>query len=172
MGPMRYLIDGNNLLHALADVGIDAGRQGLCALLGGLAEARGDEVAVIFDGTGPRGPRQRQIRDERITVRFSGTRPADDVIAEIVQGDSAPRRLTVVSGDRQVQRNARKRRCGISSSRDFANMLKLAQSAPKQTEPAEPSEKQHGPGADQVDHWLEVFGLEDAGQGREDGSEP
>ena len=44
-----YLIDGNNLIFALREVGPEVDRLGLCELLDRLA-ARGERVCVIFDG--------------------------------------------------------------------------------------------------------------------------
>jgi len=44
-----YLIDGNNLMHALAKAGGSASRVGLCRLLEKLT-AGGQRVRVVFDG--------------------------------------------------------------------------------------------------------------------------
>jgi hypothetical protein len=91
-----------------------------------------------------------------VEIYYSGTRTADEVLAELVDADSAPRQLMVVSSDRQVQKYARRRRCKVIDALDFARLLK-APAAPRRL--SEPRDKMQGLRKGQVDKWLKEFGL-------------
>lgn len=160
------MVDGNNLMFALSAVGLAVGRAGLCRLLGGFAAGPDGSFApparavhVVLDGFAAHDPLQPEL-DERVRVTFSMARTADEVIAELVAADTAPRRLTVVSTDRQVRAAARRRRCPVVSSQDFARRLvQPARSGPD--EPDEPAEKAQGLTADQTRRWLHDLHLDD-----------
>ena len=156
---MPYLIDGNNLIYALADAGREVGRGGLCKLLAPLL-AR-ESVTVVFDGPPPPAPMARQIEQTGITVQYSSHRPADEAIIEHIQANSAPRRLAVVSTDREIRKSARRRRCKSVTSEDFAILLeKLARPSTRRS-PSEPPEKTDGLGGKHVADWMKEFGFED-----------
>ena len=147
---MPLLIDGNNLIYALHRVGPGLGRGGLCKLLAVLAEPgrrgllAGERICVVFDGAAPRGPLAKQMRHDRLEVMYSAPRTADELIAERVAADSAPRRLTVVSSDREIRRAARRRRCKLAGSDEFADALVSASARSERRPPAEPPEKRRG----------------------------
>ena len=154
---MPYLIDGNNLLFALKEAGCDAGRSGLCALLGKLA--RTDRVKVVFDGP-PLPPSAGERAPAGVEVKCSGRQTADKLIIAEIDANTAPRRLTVVSTDREIRKAARRRRCGVALSEDFAKDLLRA---PKERpEPVEPREKWSGLTGQEQAKWLREFGIHDA----------
>jgi predicted RNA-binding protein with PIN domain len=85
------------------------------ALLNVLAESLDEEqrrrTTVVFDAkSGP--PDVADSTTHRgITVRFAaGHASADELIEQLIKSDSAPRRLTVVSGDRRIQQAAKRRK--------------------------------------------------------------
>ena len=157
---MPILIDGNNLLHALASAGSDPGRGGLCRMLGELA-ARGERVRVVFDGTPPTAPLAEPIGDDRIDVAWSGRQTADAVIVADIAADTAPRRLTVVSTDHEIRAAARRRRCRSVRSEDFARALLLTVNRPPLRLSVEPPEKHAGLAEGEADRWMEELGLTD-----------
>ena len=154
--PMHLLVDGNNLMFAMAEVAVDADRVQLAKMLAVFARREGLSAAVVFDGRAPRLGGGEVDSAAEIDVRYSGTRQADDVLAELIDVDSAPRQLLVISSDRQVQRHARRRRCKIMDSVAFARLLKAP---PRKSEPDEPAAKTRGLAAGQLDTWLKEFGL-------------
>ena len=158
---MPFLIDGNNLMHAMAAAGKDVGREGLCRLLAPLVTA-GQPVHTVFDGPAPPAGVANQIATTGVEVEFSLGRPADKLILKAIAADSAPKRLTVVSTDREIRAAARKRRCkGITSEAFAADLMQLNVAPPRDSGPAEPHEKRHGLTPDQTRHWLREFGFED-----------
>ncbi|MHC4562238.1 MAG: NYN domain-containing protein [Planctomycetota bacterium] len=158
---MPYLIDGNNLLHAMLEIGPEVGRASLCAMLGKLIEP-GERICVVFDGPSPPEGLRQQIDDTGVEAVYSLDRPADDIVCQRVDDDTAPRRLSVVSSDREIRRHASRRKCQIIVSDEFARFLlrRLAERQ-RQSQSAEPPEKRHGLGEDQTtDDWLDFFGLD------------
>jgi len=159
---MAFLIDGNNLLHAMAEAGPELGRAGLCKDLGLLVRG-GQRVHVVFDGPAPPGPLARQIAAHAhgATVTYAAPRTADEVIERLIAEDSAPRQLVVVSTDRRIRKAARRRRAKPIRSEEFARRLtELADEASRPRHPLEPPEKRAGLAPDQADEWLRVFDIE------------
>ena len=154
---VNFLIDGNNVMHALAAVGVDADRAELTGLLAGLA-AKGDRVHVVYDGPAAHG-RSEAGPAGLVRVTYSGKRTADELMEEIIAADTAPRRLNVVSTDYRIRRAARKRRCRIVTSEEFASTLHRAGKA-KAPRPDKPDEKQSGLGAEATCKWLREFGIQ------------
>ena len=152
---MPYLIDGNNLLFAFAE----ADRSELCRLIAHTAR-RGTKVCIVFDGPPPEGQPQRQITTDGLEIIYTPGRAADDIILQRIEEDSAPRRLTVVSSDRQIRRAAKARRCRSVKSDDFARQLRRREdSARQKTKQQEPPEKRQGLSPEQTRKWLDEFGF-------------
>jgi len=153
---VSYLIDGNNVMHALAAVGIDADRAELTRLLERLA-SQGGRVHVVYDGPSPQA--EKTAPGTTVAVSYSGKRSADELMERLIAADTAPRRLYVVSTDYRIRRAARRRRCRIVTSEEFALTLSRAGRA-KAPRRDEPIEKQTGLMPDSAREWLKEFGLE------------
>ena len=167
---MSLLIDGYNLLHAVGIIGRGIGPGGLersrLALLNFLVESLDPKEAaatmVVFDAqeAPPGAPRAMDHRG--IGVRFStGYEDADAMIDELIRADSAPKRLTVVSSDHQVQRSARRREArAVDSDVWYGEIVRgrldRRQSVPKSAKPGVPLL------AEEVDRWLRRFGGEES----------
>lgn len=156
---MPFLIDGNNLFHALRKAGIDAGRGKICEMLAPLAVGK-ETVTVVFDGRRPRGWGVPEDTRQRVEILFSDAATADDLILDRIEDNTAPKRLVVVSTDRRIRQAARRRRCRIVLSEDFIALL-LAASEPAPPRPREPGEKYRGLTEEESQRWLEEFGLGD-----------
>ena len=158
---MPYLIDGNNLIFALAEVGPEVDRVGLCELLAGLVSA-GGKVRIVFDGPAPSPPADQRIAETGVAVTFCPGSPADDEIIAQLHADSAPRLLTVVSSDRQIRRAATRRKCKAVTSEDFARrlpqILRLANGPTAGRR--EPRQKRTGLTPEETIKWLAEFGLD------------
>jgi predicted RNA-binding protein with PIN domain len=128
---MRFLIDGYNLVHAM---GVLSGRTGptvlqkaRLALLGLLASAyqdKGEIVTVVFDAAhAPAGTRE-EFTYRGIRIRFAiHEHEADDLIESLVQDDSAPRQLTVVSNDHRIKDAAQRRQCKVVGCGEYLESL-------------------------------------------------
>lgn len=159
---MPVLIDGNNLLYAAYDADPERlpGRSALCRTLGDWARRRRRKVHVVFDGAEPSPERVRQIGDPGISIAFSGRGvSADAVLIELIQSDSAARRLLVVTSDRAIARIAKRRRSKVVRSATFWErvLATLAKPAPQKREiPG----KLHGLSPESTDEWLREMGLD------------
>ena len=110
----RLLVDGTNLLHAMATS--SAGAAPPAALIGRLRGAipAATTIELVFDG-----PPERGLRNERIAsgliVRYGGPRTADAVIlamiddVRLVDGADGTAGLLVVTDDRDLRHGARLR---------------------------------------------------------------
>lgn len=159
---MPVVIDGNNLLHAARSAETSSlliGRSMLCDAIGRWAQRRNERVHVVFDGPAPPRPLAGQIGHPAIEVTYSGAGvSADSVLTEILQADSAARRLVVVSSDREIVRAARRRRARSIGAEEFWRTVQrdLSRQPPVKVEP---DEKESGLGPEGVQRWLDEFGL-------------
>ena len=157
---MPLLLDCYNILHVVGVLppelaGIDAG--GLVDLVS-RSRWRNSECWIICDGT-PKGVIHGSRG--RIRVKFAGPgRTADEAIEQLVRGSSAPRRLLVVSNDREVQRSGRRRRCQVMDSDSFLARLTedVIQGSHGRAEVAGPEVPLDQA---QVEQWVNAFGVED-----------
>lgn len=155
---MPYLIDGNNLLVAL-EMHVDAiGRQGLCQLA--VRYARGHKVCVVFDGPPPQQHDLAVQIAAGAEVIFAAPQSADDVILSLIEADSAPHRLRVVSTDHVIRKAAALRKCPAATSEQFALALVAFRDAPHPG-PQEPREKEQGLSADEAQAWLKEFEIDE-----------
>ena len=155
---MPYLIDGNNLLAAL-ELHVDAiGRQGLCQLA--VRYARGHRVCVVFDGPTPVQHALATQIAAGAEVIFAAPASADDIIIRLIESDSAPHRLRVVSSDHVIRKAAALRKCPTAKSEEFALALVAFRDAPHGP-PQEPAQKKEGLSADETREWLKVFDIEE-----------
>lgn len=161
---MPILIDGYNLLRGAAKWGPDKslGQLRLCELLGRWSVLTKKPVTIVFDGPEPRAGYARQLRNCGIQVLYSGPgRSADDLLIEEIQRCSAPRRLEVVSADREIRVAARRRRCREIGPEVFFESVcsRLAASSVRPPRRVEPATKQKGLREGELHFWLAEFGL-------------
>lgn len=157
---MAFLIDGNNVLHCPMPpmlAGLD--EQGLCTAI---AKTRwcSTGVTVVFDGR-PGSQRPIESPEPLIRLMYAGpVRTADELIIERIEANSAPRRLTVVSTDRQIRKAARRRRALSWTSerfiQDLVSLIRLGRYRVEQDR--KPRSKDLEP--DEVQRWLDQFGLD------------
>lgn len=92
---MPWLIDGSNVLGAMrVDRHGDESKRGLVRLLAAFARTKRTRVTCVFDGSEP-ASFGRHLGS--VTVVFSGSRPADDLITERARNG---RGWSVVTSDR------------------------------------------------------------------------
>ena len=160
---MPVLIDGDNLLHAARgtlDEAERANRAWLCRLLASWDARRRRRITVFFDGVRPDNPGDGPQAAGNLSIAYSDTRSADELIIDAVQSSSAPRRLVVVSSDRAVRTAARRRRARVLGSNAFlTGVLKDLRRRPRAGS-REPREKFHGLEPGETEYWLNQLGVE------------
>lgn len=166
---MRLLIDGYNVMYTAGVPGrgfgigkLERGRLGLLKFVAeSLEPAELAETVVVFDGRDAPPGLPRQIEYCGMQVRFAPrSLSADDVIEELIQQESAPGRLTVVSSDRRIQQAARRRKAKAIDSQSWYESLcarrrcRAPKPLPESLKPA------HPPLEAEVARWLAEFGGE------------
>jgi len=155
------IIDGHNLLRAIQGVSEDFGTitdVQLCRIVGRYLKLAGEKGEIIFDGTGPRD-KSGFDNISNLEVSFAGQgSDTDTVIENKIKASTAPKRLTVVSSDRRLQKAARARKTTAVKSQVFWN--KLQKQLSRKKKPKEPTEKHWGLTEGETEQWLEFFGLE------------
>ena len=167
---MSLLIDGYNLLHATGIVGTGRGpgwfERSRLALLNFLADSIAPEevprTTVVFDAADAPPGLPRLLKHRGLTVQFArNPEGADALIEELIQSDTSPRKLTVVSSDHRLHRAARRRKAkAVDSDVWYAAVLASRQSRQRDDEDAQ-STKPTNATAEEVQHWLREFGVED-----------
>ena len=156
---MTLLIDCYNLLHVSMPpslAGLD--EAWLCRLLAS-RRSRFGRMVVVCDGVPkPGGPARSPVPE--VDLVFSGpNRSADDVIIELIEKHSAPRRLTVVSNDRRLQKAARRRRAHVSPCEQMVHeLLNDAGDSSDRTDTGKPSDQKLTD--QQVRDWMALFGID------------
>src|SRR5713226_3992311 len=147
---MHYLIDGYNLLHAMGvlhgragPMGLEKARLGLLGLLKGTYGEEASAVTVVFDAAQALPGAPALVDYQGIQVRFAVHEPeADDLIESLIQHDSAPKHLTVVSDDHRIQQAARHRHCLVLGCGDYLEGLAKSRRARRRQgvdQPAKPA---------------------------------
>ena len=174
---MPLLIDAYNLLHLTMPrslAGLDTA--GLCAALD-RTRWRWDGVTVVCDGTpGPGAPTESPADSVRLVYAGAG-RTADAVILDLIARDTSPKRLTVVSTDRQIRAAARRRRAASWTSAYFLRRLTEALGEAPATGQAGGAGGGAKPRPEQmsrpeVERWLARFGYGAEGGGDAKRAEP
>lgn len=136
---MPLLLDTWNILHTsgvlppdLAGIGLE----GLIDLIG-TSRYRMERVTAVCDGAPAPGSPTGKIRN--VVVRHTGPVTADDVIVALVKRSSAPRQILVVTSDRAVAREVRKRRAQVVDSAAF--LEQLATDAGRPATPEKPARR-------------------------------
>ena len=116
---MAIIIDGYNLLHASGVMPQGNGPHTFArareALIRFLAASLTDEersrTTIVFDAREAPFNQPRTLDHEGMAIRFAPREiDADTLIEELIQADTSPKRLTVVSSDHRIQNAARRRR--------------------------------------------------------------
>jgi uncharacterized protein len=155
------LIDCYNLLHAPMPpclAGLEENR--LCRLLPRGPWHRQRMVVVCDGGPKPGLPVASPIPAVELLYAGKGC-SADDLIQAMIQQHHTPRRVTLVTSDRELQKLARRRKSVVISSEDFVQILAAlaANAAPGNLEDAEPPRGQSPLPPSAVEAWLQTFGL-------------
>jgi predicted RNA-binding protein with PIN domain len=122
---MSYIIDGHNLIPKIPGLSLDQldDEARLIQLLINFCQKKRARVVVFFDkaATGHQG----QTHHGAVSVIFvSDLRKADDAIHDyLITHRKETRNFTVVSSDRQVQRDASSLHARVLSTEAFADLL-------------------------------------------------
>lgn len=126
----KIIIDGYNVLHRvpalerLLEKGLEPARVELILLVRSLLTRKNVEAVLVFDGDRPGMRSQSAAGTRRLQVLFSSqTHKADDLIRSMLEQESKPARLTLVSDDNEIKAVARSVGARTLSARSFYQRL-------------------------------------------------
>lgn len=150
---MPYLVDGNNLAHALGLSEGGIADRGACArTVGAFCRSQGAQAILVFDGPRPEGPLAASL-PPRVTVTFGEGRSADQLILEKVARSKNPRDMIVVTSDKSLGDRARHLGAGLMKSHEFAKRLDRTPRSP--SGPRGKATPRETPA--QIEAWLRIF---------------
>ena len=169
MSARILLIDGYNLLHAagMGQIDYKPGDLLRCRtrllkhLLGKLSSAEVRAVTLIFDARDPPPDRPSEIHVGGMKVVFANPGgDADVMIQQWLSRHPTPRRVTLVSSDKFLQRAARG--CGAKFTASDTFLVELDRRRPSHGKSAAHDDDDSKPGAalsdTQTAYWLREFG--------------
>lgn len=161
---MRLIVDTYNVVMRDAGLGPDGVVEDAAHLARLIDASRYGRyrTLLVCDGAAPPGLDERRPGfGSGVSLRFAGPGgDADSLIDQLIHQDSAPKRLLVVSSDREVRASARRRRCRTLESARFVTQLihDASSRRGRGRRAGEPAREQPvHPGA--VDEWIRHFGL-------------
>jgi predicted RNA-binding protein with PIN domain len=166
---VRTLIDGYNLAHVAADLGLEqqvrdprALRTMLVHLIGDYVQRSGDRVLIVFDGMPSDAHKVAQIGAHAgIEVVFSGDDvEADTLIDRMLKVSTGARETLVVSSDREVRAAAGRYGARSVASDDFFRRVRRTLAPPDERPESEPPEKLAGLSDADVNVWMHIFGFD------------
>ncbi|MFL5243926.1 MAG: NYN domain-containing protein [Gemmataceae bacterium] len=159
-----FLIDGYNLLHAMGALSgrlgphaLERARGRLLGLLHGCYGNEGNQVTVVFDARGAPPGVPGKLEYHGLHIAFAvDQQEADDLIELMIEKESTPKKLTVVSDDHRIQKAARRRQCVVRGCLDYLEDLDR-QRRPKRQGPSEAPAKPTGLSLAEAELWLREF---------------
>jgi predicted RNA-binding protein with PIN domain len=165
--PAHVVIDGNNLLYAMHEHAPvpSVGRETLVRVVERWAKRGDEKVTIVFDGPPPQGGLVRQMTSKRVEVRFAAPRTADDVIIDLIGRDRAAGRLRIVTSDKAIRHEAKRRRCAHTDSASFVGEIFAGEvpgsgTAHRSPEPPRGEKPARTP-EHEVDDWIEYFDIDE-----------
>jgi len=169
---MPLLLDTYNLLHVpMPEALAGLNEWGLCRTLsrGGLARKFRGATLFCDGGLKPGAPEQSPFPE--IEIVYTGhDKSADDAIVDAVERSTAPRRIVVVSDDRQIARNVRRRKATVWNCRTFIDRLAHSLRHPEAAGAGSdaPVDRSTPLSDEETQRWLREFGLDGDRPLRED----
>ncbi len=146
---MPYLIDGNNLIGVFPflEQGTQESRNFIIRKLLSFHHITGKRIILVFDGAPSYSVHRQEISPKNFIILFpSFGESADDVIKRnLKQG------IILVSSDRELIEEARRRKLRWIRSRDFVRMLDKFQEGKREKPDWNPTPQE-------IDAWLKIFG--------------
>lgn len=157
---MHLIVDAFNVLHAWATGPSSGGSTEVGSLAGLIGQSRygSGRVSIVCDGAP--FPIHNHDKSHSIRILFAGGgKEADPVIESLISRDTAPRRLTVASSDRRLQKAARKRGSRSLTSEAFLSQI-IRDSATPAAKPLRPPFASTTPlPPEAVRQWLAEFDI-------------
>jgi len=113
---MPVIIDGNNLLHSLPSQ--EQNRDSVRRRALDSVRDGGMSLTLVFDGPPPVGSPDPEHLG-RLTIRFSGSSSADDLILRLLPGSGGASQWVVITDDRALRNRVRDQGAQVRTLREW-----------------------------------------------------
>ncbi len=120
----KFIIDGNNLIGKIPELksipksNQQSARERLAAILDRYFTGKKLKITLHFDGFA--GP---AIKTNHLSIRYSESRPADDLIRKEIEHSKNPKLITVVSSDNSLGSFAKACSCTVVKAESFSKEI-------------------------------------------------
>jgi len=162
---MIYVIDAFNVLYKFTELEdfmysgeLAAARKGLCRILTSYAKLKKPAASVMhlfFDGKKNQGDETIQEELGSLHLYYGHDFSADHLIKEFIKRYPQTGNLMVVTSDKDIRFFAKKHKCQLSLSEDFAKLVE--ESLQKANTKEQPPEKPESLGEDEINFWKKMF---------------
>lgn len=124
----KFLIDGNNLINAhpklksIFQKNKDDARENLEIIINDFLLEKNNEATIFLDGF--ESQHSFYKRNKKLSIKYSKTKTADELIKRTIDNEKNKRILVVVSSDIEIMKYARLNGCDVYSSQAFIKHLK------------------------------------------------
>ena len=136
---VHLIVDGNNAIHAIAELhdilsrDRQAAREGLLNLLQPIPDFEGCRLTVVFDGREGIGSIQKRGNDDRFSIVYSSSeQSADGAIERMLLAAKRPEVITVATNDNLIRNCAYEVGAGAVRAEDLPQWADRALSHRKQ----------------------------------------
>jgi len=119
------------------------------------------DITLVFDGPPPLEGFRKPVSSDRINVLFSAPHTADDIIVRLIHDAKHPERLRIVSSDKAIAYEARRRRSRDVACAEFMDELAPQPGIEAECTPPLPEKPQSGLSKEETDGWMSTFGLDE-----------
>ncbi len=158
----HWLIDAHNLMHKLPHAGEAYSRnrlEGITVVLqyvDQFCRKHNRHAYLVFDGH----PIHLPDKPETCQFKFSGNKPADLVIRNILRKKASHNRWTVVSDDREVQRYARQAGCEVTTATQITEDRSSKFDHYSENKPVPGEDPGVQLSDEEVEEWKDIFGID------------
>ncbi len=131
--------------------------KGLLTILDSYEKKSKKKITVVFDGKKREGNNTKEEKFNNISVMYSVSKTADDVIMKYIKENKTPADISVVTSDKQIISYVKRRRSKVILSENFHEILSetLYPSETKDDNSEETSEVQLT--EDEINFWENLF---------------
>lgn len=159
---MPFIIDGYNVLRAIEKLSEEfepISDLRMCQQISRFLKSLSEKGEIVFDGIGPPQKAGFNYLGD-LEVIFSGTNTdADTVIEQKIAASTDPRRLVIVSSDRQIRLAARSKKADVIKSVDFWREVQKQLSRKRGIK--EPDGKRKGINEAETERWMDIFDIDE-----------
>lgn len=150
---LKYLIDGNNVIHAnknwkkICNDDPDKAKDLLIQKVVDYFKDSQNRATIFFDGFNFVYSHTQISRN--VEIKHSKNKTADETILSTIQKEKNKKNLVIITNDIELTRKTKIHQCQVRTSDEFINMIEII----KTTDESKPEKVSKS----EVEYWLNIF---------------